>query len=148
MNFSPVWTDMSGVSVQPRIEQHPTFERLMARIPASERESFTPVQLALLSSASKPPPPQHWIDFRVSLPFFGTRFYVTLLSGKERRSIRRIKSEGQISASNLSVAYLGALLLIGTVSFLAIAVFLYVLKSGLGIDFYEDHSFLHGLLLE
>lgn len=140
---------MSGKAKQPLIEQHPTFERLMARIPVNERETFTPIQLALLSSASKPPPARHWVDYRVSIPLFlGTRIYVTLLCGKERRSIRRIRSEGQTNVSTLSLAYLAAMFLIGTMAFLAAAVSLYLLKSALGIDIYDDHSFLHNLLIE
>ena len=54
---------------------------------------------------------QHSIDFRVSVPWLGGRRYFVILSGKERRSIERLRREGQVSFGPVAVTYSVAVLM-------------------------------------
>lgn len=144
MGFEPVWTACSQQHKKPPdVDVHPTFERMLSRMSLAARSGFTVEQLALLSKVSRPPEPLHWIDYRVSLPFFGRRFYLTFLFGKERRGLSRIKSEGQASVTKTSLIYVAVLwLLISTVLFASL-VLVYALKSAIGIDVFDGPSALH-----
>ena len=88
---------------------------------------------------------RHVIAWRVSLPFFGGRFYLAFFAGTEQRAPARLAAESQRKswlhtlASIVIVTGLVSTMLMGT---LAAA---YLAKSMLGIDLLEDHFFLHGL---
>lgn len=91
---------------------------------------------------------RHIIDHRASISLFGHRYYIRFLLGPEARSVRRLKDEGQISLTN-------AVAIILTVAWLALPMFaliiglgLYLVKSFLGIDFFDGPSFLHPLIFE
>ncbi|MGD9785666.1 MAG: hypothetical protein AB7E80_05430 [Hyphomicrobiaceae bacterium] len=109
---------------------------------------FSGAQLAALDVAivsTRPRPATHKLDFRASVPFFGRRYYVVLLGGRERRSRARIAGDGQDATWRMSVAYA---VLFGSLASLAMTgtiVVLYLIKSLLGIDVFPDHSILHGL---
>ena len=144
MGFEPVWTSTGQQHQQPpNIERHPTFERMLCKMSTEARSSFSIDQLALLSKITKPPPPLHWIDYRVSLPFFGGRYYLTFLFGKERRVLSRIKSEGQASLTKTSIVYVAVLWLLISISLLASLVLLYVIKSAVGLDLFSGPSVFH-----
>ncbi len=118
----------------------------MAGIPEHVRRTFSAAQLECLSSALAPPPSRHWIDWRVSIPFLGRRYYVTLLFGKERRDLARLHQEGQLSLSRIYVVYL-ILALAGLVLMSALMLFaLYLAKSTLGMDVFEGPSEFHEIL--
>ncbi|MBU1210958.1 MAG: hypothetical protein KJ587_06765 [Alphaproteobacteria bacterium] len=145
MSFEPIWLPGGVGREEPcKIESHPAYERMLARLPSEGRASFTTAQLAMLAEASRPPSPRHWIDYRVSLPFFGARYYLTIFFGKERRLLSRILCEGQASVTKASIAYVMALWVLMTTGLVAALVFLYVVKSAIGIDFFDGPSFLHG----
>ena len=100
-------------------------------------------QLVALSLASVPANSPHVIDYRVSVPFFGKRFYVTLLAGRERRSLARLAGEGQLPSVqmfNLNPALLGILL---AIVIFGMAMGAYIVKSALGIDLFEGDSAMH-----
>lgn len=144
MGFQPVWASLTGSGRRlPTIDVHPAFERMVSRMPAASRATFTPEQMAVLSQISKPPPTRHWIDYRVSLPFFGGRYYLTLLFGKERRLLSRIKSEGQASVTKTSIVYVAILWFLITIGLISGILFLYLVKSAFGLDLFSGPSVLH-----
>ncbi len=123
--------------------------RLLSGLPMGARVFFTPEQLAALDVAivrTRQRPNTHKIDYRVSVPLFGRRYYFVLLAGKERRTLARIRSEGHTETWRLTLAYailMSAIVMGGIVAILAL---LYVVKSMVGIDFFDQHSVLHDLL--
>jgi hypothetical protein len=52
----------------------------------------------------------HPVNIRVSLPFFGKRFYLTLVAGQERRAVERLKAERAKNplATRANIIFLGA----------------------------------------
>ncbi|MCB1513263.1 MAG: hypothetical protein KDJ18_00320 [Hyphomicrobiaceae bacterium] len=122
--------------------------RLMAAIPRGASAVFTPEHLAALDVAlaqTRPRRANHRIDFRVSVPLLGTRWYFVLLGGKERRSRSRVASDGQNAAWRLSIAYAALMCSVASASMIAMILVLYVIKSALGIDIFPEHSILHGI---
>ena len=142
--FAPAW--IGGSHPPPVVRQparHPAFDRLMSRLPVQTSQSLTADQLVALSLASVPANSPHVIDYRVSVPFFGKRFYVTLLAGRERRSLARLAGEGQLPSVqmfNLNPALHGILL---AIVIFGMAMGAYIVKSALGIDLFEGDSAMH-----
>lgn len=144
MGFEPVWMSSADAAKQPpKIETHAVFDRLLHEIPNDVLASFTTEQLAVLAKATKPPTTRHFIDYRVSVPFIGGRYYLTLFFGKERRGLSRIRSEGQASLTKASILYVAILWIVFSVGLLASLVLIYVIKSAMGIDLFYGPSFLH-----
>jgi hypothetical protein len=118
-----------------------------AQIPVDIRAALTPQQIARLERMLAVPTPGHTIDYRVSTALLGRRFYLTLFSGRELRSPRRVTADGQ-QRSFLDFLF-EALLLCLAVTFLACLlavtclVLLYLVKSALGVDLFDGPSFLH-----
>ncbi len=134
--FAPEWR---GATTPPPLDQqpadHPAFYRLMQRIPPHVRATLTREQIVAISKASVPQNSPHLVDYRVSLPFFGKRFYVTLLAGRERRSRARLAREGQLlsvetweMSATLATA-LAAMAIGGAI------MVLYLYKAAIGADF-------------
>ncbi|HPG89169.1 MAG TPA: hypothetical protein PLD46_05915 [Hyphomicrobium sp.] len=145
--YAPIWTAEGGASAQDAAPTyHPAFERILKRLPEQHLRAFTPEQLMALSLASIPSVAPHSLDYRVSLPFFGRRFYLTILAGREQRSRARLVADGQLPVTQLlqfnPVAWslLLALLVFGAM------ITLYIVKSLLGIDVFEDTSAMHDLM--
>ena len=147
--FAPMWiangeTSQSALTLKPMA--HPAFRRMMANMPFSLRATFTPEQLAALAQASVPVNAPHLIDYRVSVPLFGKRFYVTLLAGRERRSLSRLAAEGQIRFAQITTLYAMFLGLGMAAILVAIVLVLYFVKAALGLDLFEGESALHDML--
>lgn len=121
---------------------------MLAKLPPAVRDSLTTQQLDCISDALIPDPPRHAIDYRASIPFFGRRFYVTLLVGRERRSQERLAREAQLRARHVAIVYSVLLMLVSCVSFLAFVLAGYVLKSAMGIDLTDGPSLLHQYILD
>jgi hypothetical protein len=83
------------------------------------------------------------LDVRLSLPWFGQRYYVRLMSGSERRNARRLDGENQSGLNKISIFYGLALFLLFASAVFGAAIFLYLVKSMLGINLFEAHSPLH-----
>ncbi len=65
-------------------------ETLMDRIPPDVAATFTEAQRAALYSAVKPVSwRRHPINIRLTIPFVGRRFFLTVVGGVERRSKER-----------------------------------------------------------
>lgn len=146
----PHWIDPNGVSLQAAPPAPPArpfaYERMIRRLPATVRDSFTPEQLDAISDALIPDPPSHLVDYRVSIPFFGRRYYVTLLAGRERRSLARLAREAQLRAKHIAMFYSVMLLLLTCISVIGLVLLGYVFKSALGIDLTDGPSLLHQLV--
>lgn len=101
--YAPVWSgQIADKATAPDAPtSHPAFERLLKRLPEEHRSGFTAEQLRALALASVPPPPNHQVEYRVSLPFFGRRYYLALFVGRERRARSRLVAEGQLPASQI-----------------------------------------------
>jgi hypothetical protein len=92
---------------------------LLDRLPPEVLETFTPEQRAALWGAAKPSSWRHHpIDIRISLPFFGFRLFMTVISGLERRSFNRRRRDSRthpfFTLSNvifLAVMFIGAVAL-------------------------------------
>jgi len=129
-------------------EPSPDLSRLLAAIPRGASAAFTPEHLAALDVAiaqTRSRPANHRIDFRVSVPVFGRRYYFVLLGGKERRSYERLTREGHNSTWRMSLAYAFLAGTIASTSMVVVFLLLYVFKSMLGIDIFPEHSFLHDI---
>lgn len=69
-------------------------EQLLERLPPQILESFTPEQRAALWVAANPTSwRRHPIHIRLSFPFFGEFFFLTVVGGQERRSEERVSRE-------------------------------------------------------
>ena len=125
---SPVSHD--PIAMRPQIERvdwHPEMLRLMVNIVPEVRSTFSVEQMYALAHALRPAIRRHALEYRVSLPFFGRRFYVALFAGPERRTLDRLEASGQlrldvrlIALSLLLCVTVGAI----TIGIMALRVFL------------------------
>ena len=134
--YAPEWiASGSPYRAPPPLLSHAAFDRLMARVPAEIRRTFTSQQMLALSRASVPINSPYRVNVRTSVPFFGKRFYVTLLMGRERRSLSRLADEKQLLSARLASIDKRLVPLMLTMAVFALVLTVYVFKSGLGIDF-------------
>ena len=69
-------------------------EMLLDRVPPDVVRSFTEEQRAALFQAIKPASwRRHPINIRLTFPFMGNRFFVTVVGGMEKRSGERVSRE-------------------------------------------------------
>ena len=111
----------------------PVSERFYAQLDEHISEGLTPeqkdgIEKAIVASTLAS---RHRIDIRRSFPFFGKRFYLVFLFGRDLRQRHR-------QESTLSTMLLTFLLLLGTL-FVTCCVLLtlYMIKSALGIDVFQ-----------
>ncbi|HGN9373819.1 TPA: hypothetical protein ACK11E_003875 [Citrobacter pasteurii] len=111
----------------------PVIERFYAQLDVHISEGLTPeqkegIEKAIVASTLAS---RHRIDIRRSFPFFGKRFYLVFLFGRDLRQRHR-------QESTLSTMLLTFLLLLGTL-FVTCCVLLtlYMIKSALGIDVFQ-----------
>lgn len=75
-------------------QQSDSLDALLANLPDSVIESFTAEQRAALWNAAKPISwRKHPINIRITFPFVGGRYFVTIVGGFERRSVDRISRD-------------------------------------------------------
>lgn len=143
--YSPLWSGVAQSSALPiGVDYHPGFVRLLNQIPKPLRAMFTAEQFGVLSRATATPAARHLVDYRVSIPFFGRRFYAVVLFGRERRDLQRLGNEGQLSSWRVQIAYYALIVGVAGVFTLFTIIALYVAKSALGIDLSDGPSVLHG----
>jgi hypothetical protein len=140
----PVWESLGETTTASvPIPAHPAFQRILGKLPARILNSFSAEQLRYLAIASQPQPGQHIVDYRASIGFFGKRFYLTVLFGRERRNLERLFAEGQLAARRLTLAY-GFMAIIAAAFLTVITIFgLYITKSALNIDLLDGPSTMH-----
>ncbi len=78
---------------------------------------------------------KHSIDMRKAFPWFGKRYYMVFLLGRDRR--KQLRS-GEVIASTI-LALLAIIAVVGVCGLAVLA--LYLIKSALGIDIFKDFSF-------
>ncbi len=103
----------------------------------------TASQLAAFIEANKPQAANHWVDYRVSIPWIGGGFYVRLFMGKERRNRSRLDAEGQVSLPKTSIALIFFLWALCCLAMFGSVILLYLIKSTIGIDLFNGPSILH-----
>jgi hypothetical protein len=117
------------------IEDDPAIKNLLARMPESIKNSFSEDQLYHLRNAvASRQWGSHTVDYRTTFKIFTRRYYLVFLMGHNIRVISR----GQIKRQLL----LNALLVSVFICFSIVIglTILYLIKSALGIDLFEDFS--------
>ncbi|MCL1140208.1 hypothetical protein [Shewanella pneumatophori] len=128
---------MSPDYIRPSLKDDPRVCNALNNMPKSCADTFSESQLhymrlALIDNRWQ----KHFIDNRGSfyVPFVGWRFFYVLLIGRNRRALSR--KEKQLTLALFSLSVLGFIL----ISLLFGLLLLYLLKSALGIDLFEDTS--------
>lgn len=110
--------------------------QMLSRMPDNMRESFSQPQIAALQQAMGNSA-NHSIDFRpvVKVPLLPWSFYLVLLIGKNRRDMSA--REQLVAARTLLSLIVGGIVVLSLVGLLV----LYLIKSALGIDIFDNFSF-------
>ena len=116
---------MSGEAVVSTSADTPQTTDLMARLESPIANSFSPEQKDALARAFAPGWNRHPVNIRVSMPWVGGRFYLTLIGGKERRDTHRRTLERQrhpvaTIGNFFFVIGLGAIFYIGAIMAVAV----------------------------
>lgn len=117
--------------------QDPAIQRLLARMPEAVSKSFSTEQLFGLREAIGARGGRiHSIDVRPTLkfPFVPWSFYVVFLVGRNRRSLTtHEKYTAALMLLAFAVSFVLGMALLATLA-------LYLLKSALGINLFDDYS--------
>lgn len=113
------------------IKQDPSIRNLLNRMPEEVQQSFTEEQLSHLKIAIGA---RQWgvhaVDSRGVVRLFKYRYYFVLLAGRNRR---------QLSATEKKASAIAQATLV-TFGFFIVLLFIYLLKSALGINLFEGFS--------
>ena len=141
---APAWREPGEAEANAR-PYGANLSALLHRMPHHAARTFTTAQLRLLDSLISQAPPSggHAIDYRVSLPLFGRRYYLTILAGRERRNTQRLARERQSAWTRVFTAYIVASWLLASVLVALGFIAIYVMKSIAGVDVDKGPSFLH-----
>lgn len=125
----------------------------LARLPEDIRARLTDAQVERLAALIEPPArTPHKMTYRASSSWFGKRFYIAVFVGTEKRAPDRVDQDGErrrFAGVLTDMAMMSWLMFWITVFFIGVLVVTgYLLKSGLGIDLFEGHFFLHGLFFD
>lgn len=116
------------------IRHDPAIEKLLERMPVEMQQSFTEGQLSYLRVALGARQwGKHKIDLRGTLGLGSWRYYYVLVAGRNKRSEHRSHKAGLL----VQAVLISILLIISTMLGLLLV---YLLKSALGIDLFEDFS--------
>ena len=119
------------------IKKEETIKQLLEKMPRKVANSFTEQQLSHLYTALGTKKwSKHSVDVRGTfrIPFIPKRYYYVFLFGKNQRDLSR--NEKQISF--LGLAFIISLLVV--ISTMTGLLFIYLLKSALGIDILDGTS--------
>lgn len=117
------------------LEQDPFVVGLLQRMPETVAKTFTDDQLLGLKVALGARQwRRHAVDIRGAIGFWRWRWYYVLVAGRERRQLTRRQEALALRAKLLVLS--GVLLFFLLFSL----IFLYLLKSALGIDLFPGHS--------
>ncbi len=118
------------------LQQAPVIAKLMEKLPASARGTFTDEQLQALKIALGGRTwGSHAVDLRWTLKWWRWQYYFVFLAGRNRRTLSA--REQQMQRYALAIFLSGFLLFSTLVGILV----LYLLKSALGIDLLPGFSF-------
>lgn len=112
----------------------PVIERFYAHLDEQIAEELTPEQKAGVENAilASTLAARHQIDIRRSFPFFSKRFYLVFLFGRDLR--RQHRQESTLSRILLTFLLLIVVLFVTC----CILLTLYMIKSALGIDVFQN----------
>ncbi|UUD66200.1 3-phosphoshikimate 1-carboxyvinyltransferase [Pseudomonas seleniipraecipitans] len=116
-------------------EQDAFVKGLKERLPDDLRDSFSNEQLSALKVAFGARQwGRHPVDLRGTLKLWRWRYYFVLLAGRNQRDLSRAQQELSLTAKALGVSvFLMISLLVGLL-------FLYLIKSALGINLFSGYS--------
>ncbi|MEM5531612.1 3-phosphoshikimate 1-carboxyvinyltransferase [Pseudoalteromonas arctica] len=115
----------------PNLKEDPALRSLLNRMPESIQHSFTDEQLVYLKIAIGARQwGSHSVDCRGVVRLFKYRYYFVLLAGRNRR---------QLSATEKKASAIAQTTLV-TLGFFIVLLFIYLLKSALGINLFEGFS--------
>ncbi len=118
-----------------KITSDPAVRSLLNRMPEVVQESFTEEQLVHLKVAIGARQwGRHSIDSRGVVKFFKYRYYFVFLAGRNRRELN--ENEKKV-AWIFQVVFISILTLIFII---VMALILYLIKSALGINLFDDFS--------
>lgn len=120
--------------------------RLARAIPGDVRAQLSEEQVLRLVRALKPEPANHGLALKASFRWFGARYYLACFGGEERRSLSRLEEEGQLGAVPVGFTFFIVLGLVAVYGLFPIVIMIYLVKTALGIDFFDGPSGLHALL--
>ncbi|GFD96419.1 hypothetical protein KUL156_29260 [Alteromonas sp. KUL156] len=115
--------------------EEPNVQHMLERMPKKVADSFSEEQLAHLNTALAGRQwGNHKVDIRGTFSLLSSRFYFVLLAGRDKRDLSRAESRiGRIMMAAVVFIFLCMSLLLGLM-------LLYILKSWLGINLFEDFS--------
>ncbi|MCW2291018.1 hypothetical protein M2262_001068 [Pseudomonas sp. BIGb0408] len=116
-------------------EQDPFIKGLKERLPDDLRDSFSAEQLDALQVAFGARQwGRHSLDLRGTVKLWRWRYYFVLLAGRNKRDLSRAQQELSLTAKAIGVSvFLLVSLALGLL-------FLYLLKSALGINLFSGFS--------
>lgn len=124
-----------SIKFKGRIQDDPAITNLLNTMPDPVKNSFSEEQLMHLKTALATRQwSHHPIDIRGTVKGFRNRYYYVFLAGKNKRELSRNEEQ----ASKLMKTFVLTLFL--SISMLIGLVAIYLLKSALGINFFEDFS--------
>ncbi|WP_240615552.1 3-phosphoshikimate 1-carboxyvinyltransferase [Alteromonas facilis] len=115
----------------------PVVKQLLQRMPSNISSTFSTEQLIGLRSAIGVRGTKlHGVDIRTTfkVPLFPFSFYMVFLMGKDKRSLSEKEKGFAI------IFFIIAMSLVATSLLLLIALILYLLKSALGINLFDEYS--------
>ncbi|MBT1062770.1 3-phosphoshikimate 1-carboxyvinyltransferase [Bowmanella sp. Y26] len=119
------------------VRQEPAMQNLLGRMPKTVADSFNDEQLNHLKLALGARSwGRHAVDVRTTLPvpFTRWRYYLVFLMGKNRRELsEREKALSALASAALLSAFIVFCVLLGLLV-------LYLIKSALGINLFDDFS--------
>jgi hypothetical protein len=123
------------LKVKHPVREEPNIQHVLERMPQKAADSFTDEQLSYLNTALAGRNwGKHKVDLRGTIGLLSSRYYFVFLAGRDKRELSRIESRiGRIAIATSFVLFISVSLLFGLT-------LLYVLKSWLGIDLFDDYS--------
>ncbi len=117
------------------MRQEPNIQHILERMPKDVADSFTEKQLAHINTALAG---RHWgnhkLDLRGTISLWKNRYYFVFLAGKDKRDYSRAQTRvGRFIVAVFTTAFF-------TISIALGLLVLYLLKSWLGINLFEDFS--------
>lgn len=101
-------------------------EETQAQLTAEQKQDIEDAIVSVTLSS------RHRIDVRKSFPFFGTRYYLVFLLGRDFR--KRLRKESTLVRIVVTILILSGLLF----AMLCVLLTLYMIKSAVGIDLIHD----------
>lgn len=121
-----------------------TDNRPLSKAPEAAH-STAQASAAAVAPYAAPHGAEHVIAYRASIPILGGRYYVAFFVGREQRTAERQITENQRKSWLHTTVSLSAVAMGLSTMLMCLLATAYLVKSLLGIDLFDDHSFLHGL---